>query len=110
MTCDCWLQGRHEWTAAAHVGCGRPALPFNRRSRVHPGGATPPEARVLTKKGGNLVSPTLAPASRRSASADAASLYWGLANGESGARGFLRGFVATHALNAGLNSSRKRLR
>ena len=47
--------------------------------------------------------------SRRSDVALAASLYCGMANGESGALGFLRGLVATQALNAGLNSGRKRL-
>src|SRR5262249_33685167 len=38
------LEVHHWWTAAAHVGCGRPAA-FTRRSRVHPGGATPRETR-----------------------------------------------------------------
>ena len=47
--------------------------------------------------------------SRRSDAALAASLYCGIANGDSGAPGFLRGLVATQASNAGLNSGRKRL-
>jgi hypothetical protein len=49
-------------------------------------------------------------ASRPSAFAVAASLYWGIANGDSGASGFIRGLVATQAWNAGWNSGRKRLR
>ena len=40
----------------------------------------------------------------------AASLYCGMTNGVSGAFGFFSGFVATHALNAGLNSSRNLLK
>ena len=43
-------------------------------------------------------------ASRRSDFAIAASLYWGIANGDSGALRFVRGLVATQASNAGLNS------
>ena len=46
--------------------------------------------------------------SRRSGSAVAASLYWGMANGDSGASGFFSGLVATHASNARVNSGRKR--
>src|SRR5262249_58289983 len=41
---------------------GETGFPPRPRSRVHPGGATPREARVLRKKGargGNRVSPTL---------------------------------------------------
>ena len=49
-------------------------------------------------------------ASSRSAFAVAASLYCGIAKGDSGASGFFRGLVATHAVNAGWNSGRKRLR
>ena len=49
-------------------------------------------------------------ASSSSAIVVAASTYCGIANGESGASGFLRGRVATQASNAGTNSGRKRLR
>ena len=49
-------------------------------------------------------------ASSRSASVVAASLYSGIANGDSGAFGLIRGRVATQASNAGRNSGRKRLR
>ena len=55
-----------------------------------------------------LAAYTSASASSRSASARAASLYCGIANGVSGAFGFLSGLVATQALTAGLNSLRKR--
>ena len=46
--------------------------------------------------------------SSRPASALAASRYCGNANGVGGAPAVWSGFVAIHALNAGLNSSRKR--
>ena len=45
-----------------------------------------------------------------SASSLAADVYCGIANGVSGAFGFIRGLVAIHASTAGLNSARKRLK
>jgi hypothetical protein len=48
-------------------------------------------------------------ASRRSACAVAASLYWGKANGDSGAPGLVRGLVATHAANGRLELGAKAL-
>ena len=48
-------------------------------------------------------------ASRRSALAVAASLYWGIANGDSGAAGFFRGLVATQASERRLELGAKAL-
>ena len=42
--------------------------------------------------------------SRTSAFVCSASRYWGITNGVSGALRFFRGFVATQASTAGLNS------
>src|SRR5262249_33650582 len=57
MTCDGGLEVERKWTAAAHVGCGRPALLFNRRSRVIP--AEPHRRKRVTPTGGSWGEPSV---------------------------------------------------